>query len=82
MSDDECRNIKQLLNYANARIGIFDTRLFDHLENEEDNTSFIPEVDLKYPPILHERDDDYPLALEVITIKPELIDVKQHNLRA
>ena len=33
-------------------------------------------------PELHERDDDYPLAPEVMTIEPEIIGEKQHNLRA
>ena len=37
---------------------------------------------MEYPPELHERDDDYPLAPEVITIEPEITGEKQHNLRA
>ena len=37
---------------------------------------------MEYPPELHERDDDYPLAPEVMTIKPEITGKKQHNLRA
>ena len=48
VSDDECRNMEQLLNYAEARIAIFDTGLFDHRENEKDKKSFILKVDLKY----------------------------------
>ena len=48
-----------LLNYANGRIVIFDTKLFDNRENEEDKKRFILEMDLEYPPELHERDDDY-----------------------
>ena len=82
VTDDECRNMEQLLNYADGRIAIFDTGLFDHRENEKDKKSFILEVDLKYPPELHERDDDYPLAPEVMTIEPEITGEKQHNLRA
>ena len=38
-------------------------------------------MDLEYPPELHERDDDYPLAPEVMTIEPEITGEKQHNLR-
>ena len=82
VSDDECRNIEQLLNYADGRISIFVTGLFGHRENEEDKKSFIFDFDLKYPPELYERDDDYPLAPKVMTIKPELTGEKQHNLRA
>ena len=82
VSDDECRNLEQLLNYADNRIAIFDTGLFDYRENEEDKKCFIFEVDLEYPPELHERDDDYPLASEVMTIEPEITGEKQHNLRA
>ena len=37
---------------------------------------------MKYPPELHERDDDYPLAPEVMTIEPEITAKKQHNLLA
>ena len=70
-----------LLNYADGRIAIFDTGLFDYRENEEDKKSFILEVDLKYLPELHERDDDYPLAPELMTIEPEISGEKQHNLR-
>ena len=37
---------------------------------------------MEYPPELHERDDDYPLAPEVMTIELEITAEKQHNLRA
>ena len=74
--------MKLLLNYADKRMAIFDTGLFDHRENEEDKKSFIFEVDMEYPPELHERDDEYPLAPEVMTIEPEITGEKQHNLRA
>ena len=82
VSDDECRNMEQLLTYSDGRIAIFDIGLFDHRENEEDTKSFNLEVDLEYPPELHDRDDDYPLAPEVMTIEPEITGEKQHNLRA
>ena len=39
-------------------------------------------MDLEYRPKLDERDDDYPLAPEVMTIEPEITGEKQHNLRA
>ena len=63
-------------------IAIFDNGLFDHPENEVDKNSFIFEVDIEYPPGLHERDDEYLLAPEVMTIEPEITGKKQHNLRA
>ena len=40
VSDDECRYMKQLLNYADGRITIFDTELFDHYKNEENKKRF------------------------------------------
>ena len=82
LSQNECREMGLLLNYADGRIAIFDTGIFDHRENEEGKKSFILEVDLDYPPELHERDDDYPQAPELMTIEPEIIGEKQHNLRA
>ena len=82
LSDNECRDMGLLLNYADGRIAIFDTGLFDHRENEENKKSFILEVNLEYPPELRKRDDDYPLALEVMTNEPEITGQKQHNLRA
>ena len=82
LNQNKCRDMGLLLNYADGRMAIFDTKLFDHLENEKDKKSFIFEVDMEYPPELHERDDDYPLAPEVMTIEPEITGEKQSNLRA
>ena len=82
VTDDECRNIKQLLNYPDGRFAIFDTGLFDHRKNQKDKISFILEVDLEYPFDLHERGDDYPLVQEIMTIEPEITGEKKHNLRA
>ena len=82
VSDDECRNLEKLLNYADGRIAIFETGLFDHRENEDNKKSLILEVDLEYPPELHERDIDYPLGPLLMTIEPEITGEKQHNLRA
>ena len=82
LSEDECRDMGLLLSYADGRMAIFDTGLFDHRNNEEDKKSFIFEIHLEYPPELHERDDDYPLARDVMTIEPEITGEKQHDLRA
>ena len=82
LSQNEFRDMGQLLNYADGLNGIFDTGLFDHRQNEEDKKSFILEVNLEHPPKLHERNDDYPLAPEVITIEPEVTVEKYHNLCA
>ena len=72
LSQDECRDMGLHLNYVDGRMAIFDTGLFDHRENKEDKKSFILDVDIKYPPELHERDDDYTLAPEVMPIEPEI----------
>ena len=82
LSQDECRDMGNLMNYADSRFAIFDTGLFDHRENEDNKGSFILEVDWKYPPELHERDDDNSLALKLMTIEPEITFEMQHNLRA
>ena len=39
-------------------------------------------MDLEYPPELYDRDDDYPLAMEIMTIEPVITDETQLNLRA
>lgn len=82
LSEEECRDLGLLLKYEDGRMAIFDTGLYDYWENKKNKTGFIIEVDLEYLPGLHERDDDYPFALEVMTIVPEIIGEKQHKLRA
>ena len=82
LSQDECRDMGLLLNFPDWRLALFDTGLFDHRENKKDKKNFILEVDSQYPQELHERDDNYPLAPEVMTIEPEITGPKQHNLRA
>ena len=47
LSDDEFRNMEQLLNYADGRIAIFDTGFVDHRINEENKISCIHEVDVE-----------------------------------
>ena len=71
LSDAECREMEQRLINVVERKEIFDQ-----------NRSYILEVDLNYPEELHERDDDYPMAPELMTIEPEITSEKQHELRA
>jgi hypothetical protein len=44
-------------------------------------TAYIFEVDLEYPEHMHDRDDDYPLAPELLEIKTEMLSEKQMRLR-
>ena len=44
-------------------------------------TAYIFEVDLEYPNAIHDRDDDYPLAPEMMQIKTEMLSEKQLRLR-
>ena len=78
----EWREMELLMNYADGRIAIFDLGVFNHRVTDEEKKSFIFDMDLEYQPELHDRDNDYLLAPEVITIEPEITGVKQHNLRA
>ena len=79
VSKNKYRDMGLLLNYEEGCIAIVDTRLFDHKENEKKNKCFIFKVDSEYPPKLSEREDNYPLAPEVITINPQITGEKQHN---
>ena len=42
--------------------------------------AYILEVDLEYPEDIHKRDDDYPLAPEVMEIKTDMLSEKQLRL--
>ena len=47
VSQDECRNMGLLLNYADEQMAMFDTGMFDHQVNEQEKKSYILEVDLE-----------------------------------
>ena len=55
---------------------IFDLGLFYHRVTNEAKRSFIVEVDLEYPFELHDLNDDYSLAPEVMTIEPDITGEK------
>ena len=48
LSHDECREMGLLLNYADASMALFDTKLFDHRKNKKDKQSIIFEENLTY----------------------------------
>ena len=60
------------------KIIVFETKM----ANKVPPRHFIFEVDMEYPNAIRERDDDYPMASELMTITPETIGPKQHELRA
>ena len=41
---------------------------------------YILEVDLEYPTEIHDRDDDYPMASQMINVRPETLSETQHRL--
>ena len=83
VSVNECLAIKQQLNFANGRElnRVFRPSIIPS-SGALLKKSFIVEVELECTPELMERDDDYSLAPEVMTILPEITGEKQHNLRA
>ena len=41
---------------------------------------YILKVDLIYPPEIHDRHDEYPMAPQMINVRPEMLYKTQHRL--
>ena len=82
LSQERCFDIGLRFNYAYSRMVIFDTISVNNRNNKKYNKRFILKENLKYALELYERNDDYLLAPEVMTIEPECTGKTQHTLRA
>ena len=86
-SDDRLQTVRFLDSKAHyirefARIVNADSPLDPPARTElKPNTAYIFEVDLEYPANIHDRDDDYLLAPELLEIKTEMLSEKQLRLR-
>ena len=71
LSNTKCREMEhRLINVVERN------KIFGH------NRSYIFKFDMNYPLELHERDDDFWMAPELIIIEAEITGEKQHELRA
>ena len=75
--DSKARYIRELARIVNA-----DSPLDPPARTDlKPNTAYTFEVDLEYPANIHDRDNDYPLAPELLEIKTEMLTEKQLRLR-
>ena len=75
--DSKARYIRELARFQNS-VGVPNPTA---REDIIPNTAYIFEVILECPDNIHDRDDDYPLALELLEIKTEMLSKKQLRLR-
>jgi hypothetical protein len=85
VSDEEINEMTEALIKGDKqeREGWFDfeSRCRDEMiSNVWQHMGYIIHCDLEYPPDLHDRDDDYPLAPEHIEITGDILSDKQHEL--
>ena len=71
VSNDDCQDDFAALQNKASR-----NRRYDQEKH------YIIEIDLDYPPELHDRNDDYPLAPKMMNIDAKITGEKQHQLRA
>ena len=75
--DSKARYIRELARIVNAE-GPLDPPARTDLNPD---TAYIFEVDLEYPANIHDRDDDYPLAPELLEIRTEMLSEMHLRLR-
>ena len=76
LSDEECHEAEiALTGTANMRDAFF------KIEPELLGPYYILVVDLIYPPEIHDRDDDYPMAPQTMDVRPEMLSETQHRLQ-
>jgi hypothetical protein len=56
-----------------AEVDLFDVDNMDNIMDEDLEKGYILEVDLEYPPELHDLHNDYPLAAERLTVSKEML---------
>ena len=73
---EECRAAEKALT------GNADTRdAFFQIDPATSKWYYILEVDLLYPSEIHDRDDDYLMAPQMMDVKPEMLSEAQHKLQ-